>query len=413
MIIKHIVFLICLFGSLASSAQGGSAGRWPSGDPVDRWFSEDGKLDVAELGKKYVLSDYGVSADSTAVQTPEIQKVIDLCAENGGGVVVIPRGTYLSGALFFKPGTHLHLEAGARLKGIDDIRHYPLIPMHMEGKDILYFAALVTAEGVDGFSITGEGTIDGDGRRFWDEFWIRRRQNPNCTNLEALRPQLVYVSNSSDVTVQDVTLVNSAFWTNHLYRCRRVRYLDCHIEAPTEGDTRAPSSDGIDLDVCEDVVIRGCYINVCDDAVAIKGGKGVFVDKDSTAGPVRRVLVEECIFGQRSNGGVTFGSEAWNVRDIVMRRCRFEGAAHILLFKMRPDTPQTFEHVLVEDCSGVARVGLQISPWRQFFDATQREDMPVSVVRDVTLRRVSVECSDRFDRVESSPDYQLENISFD
>lgn len=81
------------------------------------WFNDAKKVDVNKLGKKYVITDHGVVRDSSIIQTEAIQKVIDLAAANGGGVIVIPEGVYLSGSLFFKPGTHLHLNKGARLKG--------------------------------------------------------------------------------------------------------------------------------------------------------------------------------------------------------------------------------------------------------------------------------------------------------
>ena len=126
-----------------------ATGLWPDGTPIDAWFNDTTKIDVETLGRKYVITDYGVTTDSTFLQTQAIQQVIDRCAEEGGGVVVFPKGTFLSGALFFKKGTHLHLVEGAKLKGVDDIRYYPLIPMHMEGLPVNYFAALVTAEYVD------------------------------------------------------------------------------------------------------------------------------------------------------------------------------------------------------------------------------------------------------------------------
>lgn len=408
---RNLLVLTLLLPAMTVLAARKPGPVWPDGTPMSTWFTDPSKVDDGALGNRYVVTDYGVVLDSTVLQTVEIQRVIDLCAEKGGGVVVIPEGTFLTGALFFKPGTHLHVEG--RIKGIDDIRHYPLIQMHMEGKSLLYFSALVTAQGVDGFTITGKGTIDGNGRRFWDEFWLRRQYNRACTNLEALRPQLVYISDSRNVTVQDVRLVDSPFWTNHLYRCNRVRFLDCHIEAPTVGETRAPSSDGIDLDVCDDVVIRGCFIDVCDDAIAVKGGKGVFVDRDTTAGPVRNVLVEGCRFGRRSGGGVTFGSEAWSVRNVVMRGCRFEGAAHMLLFKMRPDTPQTYEYVQVEDCTGEVGNVIQVYAWRQFFEATEREDMPPSVVRHVTMRRLDASCRTVFARLDQADDYTSSDFLFE
>ena len=370
---------------------------WPDRTPVSQWFCDTAKVDVSAFGKQYVLTDYGVTIDSTVIQTSAIQQVIDYCAEEGGGVIVVPKGTFLTGALFFKKGTHLHFEDGGKLKGIDDIRHYPLIKMHMEGKMIDYFAALVTAEHCDGFTITGRGIIDGNGKRFWDEFWIRRKQNPKCTNLEALRPQLVYISHSDDVTIQDVRLINSPFWTSHLYHANHVKFLDCFIKSPAQGTTHAPSSDAIDLDICDDVMVRGCYINICDDGVCLKGGKGTYVDQDSTAGAVNRVIVDNCRFGPLTNAGITFGSEAWDCHNVIMRNCQFDNSDHILLFKMRPDTPQQYGDVLMENCWGTSKYpAIEVSTWTQFYDKNARPDIPESSVRNVTIRGLKIKTSSFF-----------------
>ncbi len=407
---KQLFLSVFLMMAVQLSAQ---SFNWPDGEVADAWFTDTTRIDIRSLGRQYVVTDYGVTLDSTTIQTRALQRVIDRCAGDGGGVVVLPRGTFLTGALFFKPGTHLHLHNGARLKGIDDIRHYPLIDQHFEGLPVRYFAALVNADHVDGFTITGHGTIDGNARRFWDEFWLRRKQNPQCTNLEALRPQLVLISNSNDVSVEDVSLVNSAFWTNHLYRCNRVRYQGCRIVAPTEGKTRAPSSDAIDLDVCRDVVVRGCYINTCDDGVCLKGGRGLYVDRDTTAGEVHHVLVEDCRFGHLSNAALTLGSDAWSCHNVVMRRCQMKGTVRMVLFKMRADTPQTFELVRVEDCTGTVYNGIEVSPWTQFHDANQRPDMPPSVVRGVTLRNIALKCRGKFYDVRQSDQYQTEDLNYD
>lgn len=82
--------------------------KFPDGTPVSDWFKDSKIVDINTLGKKYILTDYGVINDSTLLQTEKIQSAIDAAAQNGGGVIVIPKGTYLSGALFFKPKTHLH-----------------------------------------------------------------------------------------------------------------------------------------------------------------------------------------------------------------------------------------------------------------------------------------------------------------
>ena len=385
-------------------------GRFPNGEAVPEWFCDTSRVNVDTLGTKYVLTDYGVEADSTLLQTEAIQRVIDLAASRGGGVVVVPRGTFLSGSLFFRQGTHLHLQDGAVLKGIDAIKHYPLVKTRMEGQTLLYFAALVNADGLDGFTITGNGTINGNGLRFWEEFWIRRRFNKDCTNLEALRPRLVYMSNCKNVQVQDVKLINSPFWTNHLYRCHHVKYIGCHIYAPTTG-VKAPSSDAIDIDYCHDILVSGCYMNVNDDAVVLKGGKGTYADKDPDNGPNYNVVVQRCTFGT-VHACLTLGSESLHDWNIVMRDCTFTNADRVLWLKMRPDTPQHYEYVTVENVSGQCGSFLVIRPWTQFYKMENRPDMPLSQCNNVTIRNVNVNCKTFFD-VGISDKYCLKDFVFE
>ena len=385
-------------------------GVFPDGGPIPEWFNDTSRVDVDTLGTKYVLTDYGVKRDSALVQTEAIQRVIDLAAERGGGVVVVPEGTFLCGSLFFRQGTHLHLQDGAVLKGVDAIKHYPLVKTRMEGQTLMYFAALVNADGLDGFTITGHGTINGNGLRFWEEFWIRRRFNKDCTNLEALRPRLVYLSNCSNVQVQDVRLINSAFWTNHLYRCHHVKYIGCHIYAPTTG-VKAPSSDAIDIDYCHDILVSGCYMNVNDDAVVLKGGKGTFADKDPDNGPNRNVIVQRCAFGT-VHACLTLGSESIYDRNILMRDCTFTDANRVLWLKMRPDTPQHYEYVTVENVIGTCGSFLVIRPWTQFYKPEKRDDMPLSQCNNVTIRNVRVNCKRFFD-VGASDKYRLKDFVFE
>lgn len=385
---------------------------WPDGTPISAWFADTARVDVASLARQYVITDYGVKLDSALLQTAAIQALIDRVSAEGGGVVVVPRGTFLTGALFFKPGTHLHLNEGGRLKGIDAIKHYPLIETRIEGQTRKYFAALVNADGVNGFTITGTGTIDGNGLRFWEEFWIRRRFNPECTNLEALRPRLVYISRSDDVQVQDVHLVNSGFWTNHLYRCQRVKYIGCTIYAPHEpADAKAPSSDAIDIDVCHDVLIHGCNISVNDDAVVIKGGKGTWADQQPENGPTSNVIIQNCHYGF-VHGCLTLGSESLHDWNLILRDCQIDNAARVLWLKMRPDTPQHYEMIRVERLTGSCNSFLTIRPWTQFFKPEQRDDMPLSQCHDVTLKDIRMSCRNFFD-VGTSDKYRLHHFAFE
>jgi hypothetical protein len=125
-----ILLIIAILPNLHVFAQE----QFPDGTPIPDWFRQNTITDLNKLGKRYRITDNDVKTDSTVIQTQKIQAVIDKAWKNGGGVVVIPKGTFLSGSLFFKQGTHLHLEAGARLKGSDDISNFPIVMTRMEGQ---------------------------------------------------------------------------------------------------------------------------------------------------------------------------------------------------------------------------------------------------------------------------------------
>lgn len=390
---------------------------WPDGTPISAWFSDSSRVDVKTLGKRYVITDYGVKNYSEQVQTEKIQAVIDRCAREGGGVIVVPRGFVVSGSLFFKQGTHLLIEENGELRGSDRIRDFKLVKTRMEGQTLNYFAALVNADGVDGFTITGPGTINGNGQAYWEEFWIRRQYNKNCTNLEAMRPRNVYISNSKNVTVQNVRIINSPFWTNHLYKCENVRYLGCYIFAPFDNVTPvdpkrgAPSSDAIDLDVCKNVLISGCYMSVNDDAVVLKGGKGTWADKDPDNGACENILVENCEYG-KVHGCMTLGSESLHDKNVILRRCHIKDSSRIIWLKMRPDTPQHYEYVRVSELTGSCKAFLVVRPWTQFFKPEDRQDMPLSQCNNIMFDNIRMDCQNFFD-VGRSDKYKLVDFSFE
>ena len=394
--IKSCLLLLSFFFTLSSSiAQTGRSENFPDGSKIPHWFSDSSKVMLKDLGKQFVITDHGAKMDSTVVQTAVIQNIIDQASQQGGGVIVIPKGIFLSGALFFKPKTHLYIAEGAALKGSDKIADYPIMPSRMEGQSLDYFPALVNAYGVNGFTISGKGTIDGNGLNYWKAFWQRRKENPNCTNLEVSRPRLVFIWKSNDVQIQDVRLKNSGFWTSHYYQCNNIKILNVHITAPHE-PVKAPSTDAIDLDVCNNVLIKGCYLAVNDDAIALKGGKGPYADKDPGNGSNTNIIIEDCDFGF-CHAALTCGSEAIHNKNIVMRNCHITNAMRVLWLKMRPDTPQKYEFVSVENIDGYAYSLIYVKPWKQFFDLKGRKDVPLSFCDNISLKNINLKCEVFFD----------------
>lgn len=407
MIMKRLLTLVVALAAALTTFAGET---FPDGKPISDWFKQVEPVDVASLGKRYVITDYGVKRDSTILQTEAIQAVINRAAAEGGGVVVVPRGVYLSSSIFFLKGTHLHLEEGAVLKGSDDISHFPVVRTRIEGRTINYFPALVNADGLDGFTITGQGTLDGNGLRFWKSFWLRRAVNPKCTNIEELRPRLVYLSNCTNARLDSITVKNSPFWSTHYYKCSFLKLTNLRIVSPYK-PVKSPSTDAIDLDVCHDVLIKNCYLSVNDDAIALKGGKGPWADKDPDNGGNYDIIIEDCTYGF-CHSTLTCGSECLHARNIIQRRCTVHEARLLLNLKMRPDTPQIYEHILVTDIKGDAKRLLHIAPWRQFFDLQGREDIPISYAHDITIRNLDMDC-EVFFAAQRSEHYVLKNFSFE
>lgn len=406
---KTSKFLILLLTSVFSMTLHAND-LFPDGTPVPDWFREVKIRNIGELGKIFRITDYGVIRDSTLIQTTGIQATIDRAHLEGGGVVVIPEGTFLCGSLFFKPGTHLYLEEGGVLKGSEDISHFPLMMTRIEGQTVKYFAALVNADRADGFTISGHGTIDGNGLRYWRSFWLRREFNPQCTNMDEMRPRLVYISNSKNVQLSGVTLKNSPFWTTHLYKCEYVKLFDLRITSPA-APVKAPSTDAVDIDACSNILIKNCYMSVNDDAVALKGGKGPFADKDENNGENHNIIIEDCVYGF-CHSALTCGSEAIHNRNIIFRRSVVDQAKRLLQLKMRPDTPQHYEYILLEDISGNVNSVIDIKPWTQFFDLKGEEDIRITHTNHITLRKLNLECDVVFD-VRKSNQYTLTGFLFE
>ncbi|HEY8895295.1 MAG TPA: glycosyl hydrolase family 28 protein [Niastella sp.] len=337
---------------------------------------------------RYNIAEHGASGDGKTLNTKAIQSVIDECAKNGGGAIIIPKGIFISGALFLKPGVNIEFQDGAVLKGSTDINDYPKLNTRIEGHFEPWRTALINGDSVDHLRITGSGTIDGSGEPFWKEFYNRRNADKKTTNLNVERPRLAFIQRSKDVQINGVTFLNSGFWNLHLYRCQHVTIEYCRFQAPDGPKPyhHAPSSDGIDVDSGKDIAIRYCFFSVGDDCIALKGSKGPFALQDQDSPPVENIQISDCIF-EAGGGIVTFGSEATVVRHVDIKRCTTLGPT-VLRLKLRPDTPQQYEDVTMSDITLVdGGVIFKVSPWTQYFDL-KGQAPPKAIVRNIKISNV-------------------------
>ena len=383
---------------------------FPDKTPMDGWFFDIPETRLEGLGRQYLITDYGI-ADDGKVHTGKFQSLIDEISSNGGGVMVVPDGTFYSGALFFKKGVNLYIGKNGVLKGSDDISDYPVCTTRIEGQTCSYFPALINADGVDGFTICGEGTIDGNGHKSWKAFWIRREWNPNCTNKDEQRPRLIYISNSKNVTISGLKLQNSHFWTNHFYKCRYVKVIDCRVFSPVS-PVPAPSTDAIDIDACADMLICGCYFHVNDDAVALKGGKGPEADKMSDNGANERIVIKNCEYGF-CHSCLTCGSESIHNKNIYLENISIKCAYRLLWLKMRPDTPQHYEYITLSGAKGRVNELMNINPWTQFFDMQGKEGVKMSFADHITVRDCEIECDSYLNVSKDDSQYILSDFTLE
>ena len=342
---------------------------------------------------RVLISEAGAVGDCATLTTRCIQQAIDQLARDGGGTIVVPAGVFLTGAIFLKPGVHLHLEQDAILLGSARIDDYPAMPTRIEGHTQVWRPALVNAERCDGLQITGLGTIQGGGKPYWDAFWHRYRADKATKNLDVDRPRNLFIRDSSDILISGIALRESGFWNLHLYRCRNATIEQVDIRTPPI----APSTDGIDIDSCQDVTIRGCFISVGDDDIAIKGSKGPLADQDADSPPVERIHIVGCTFAH-GHGVVTLGSEACHVKGVLVEKCTVEAPPDIAQarnrnilcrLKLRPDTPQhyqdlVFRHITLNGTGDL----ISIAPWTQYFDL-QGQAAPEQQVENITIEHVT------------------------
>ncbi len=218
-------------------------------------------------------------------------------------------GTYLTGALFVKSHTVLRLDKGVTLRGSQSLADYPMLPTRVAGIEMTWPAAVVNVYEQTDAVITGNGTIDGNGKKWWDGYWaLRKRYDAEglrwAADYDDRRPRLIQIYRSEHVRLSDLTLMRSAFWTVHICYSRHVTAAGLTIRNNIGG--RGPSTDGIDIDSSRDVLVEHADISVNDDALCLKAGRDA--DGLRVARPDENIVVRNSLVREGA-AAITIGSE--------------------------------------------------------------------------------------------------------
>lgn len=158
--------------------------------------------------------------------------------------------------------------------------------------------------------------------------------------------------------------------------------------------------------------MKNCYLEVNDDSVVLKGGKGPWADTAPENGSNERIIVEDCVYGF-CHGCLTCGSESIHNRNIIVRRIQILAGSNLLWLKMRPDTPQHYEYITMENIEGKIKNFININPWTQFFDLKGRTDIPLSVADHIVMRNCNCECETYFNVEKKEDQYRLTDFTFE
>jgi len=282
---------------------------------------------------------YGAKADGVTKDTKAIQAAVEDCASAGGGTVRLSGGTFLTGPILLKSNITLEIAKGAVLLGSPDRADYPMVTFARQQT----VQPLVSAVNAENVTITGEGTIDGNGKVWWD--YIVGARDAGVLGNDHPRPFGVLFDHSSHVRMEGVTVQNSGMWQIVPYYADDVVIRNVRILAP-----KSPNTDAIDPFSSSNVVIDHVYSSTGDDNIAIKSGA---INSPGPDAPSKNITITDCTF---ENGhGLSIGSEiAGGVQNVRAERIHFKGTDQGIRIKSGRDRGNdvsnlSFKDITMED----------------------------------------------------------------
>nr|WP_315148560.1 glycoside hydrolase family 28 protein [uncultured Flavobacterium sp.] len=337
--LKFLSIVLVLFSSVFTNAQVKS-------DTKDTWKKMDSVLKTMKSpsfpNKSFNVIKYGAKPNSSSDNTQSIKKAIQECAKDGGGIVVVPKGKYLTSAIHLESNVNLHLEEGAELLFSTNPKDFlPLVHTTFEGTECMNYSPLIYAYKKTNVAVTGKGTINGQANN--DNWWSwcgkdtygwkagMPKQQKDIENLMAmaekgiavsdrifgenhyLRPNFVEFFECTNVLIKDIKVINAPFWVLHPMKSTNVIVDGVSI------NSHGPNNDGCDPEYSKNVNIKNCTFNTGDDCIAIKAGRDA--DGRRVGIKTENIIVQNCKMYD-GHGGVTIGSEmSAGVSNVYVENC--------------------------------------------------------------------------------------------
>lgn len=334
------------------------------------------------------ILNYGAIADGMTLNSAAINNAISECAKQGGGTVLIPRGSFVTGPIMLKSNINLHLAEGALVIFTPDFDQYPLVVSTFEGVEAARCQSPVTAENIENIAITGKGIMNGNGY-YWrpvrrdkltESEWkahlkkyggvLSEDQKTWYSSAKALkgfndktigklaggkklsdfedvkdflRPNMIRIFNCKNVRIQDVTFENSPAWTTHIQFSEHITIKNLTVKNPWYGQ----NTDALDLESSKNALVEDCHFDTGDDGICIKSGRD---EEGRRKGmPTKDVIVNNCVV-YHAHGGFVVGSEmSGGVNNMFVSNCTFIGSDIGLRFKTTRGRGGLVENIYVNN----------------------------------------------------------------
>ena len=328
----------------------------------------------------YDITEFGAVGDGKNSNTAAFAGAIEAARANGGGIIYVPPGEYLTGPIMLKSNMTLHISRGATLLGSHDEDEYPYVVL--EGYTRNDRTSLITAVGEKNIAVEGGGVIDARGRYWWDRY-----------EGDSRRPRTIQPILCEDVLIRDVTILNSPMWTVHPLCCNNVTVDHVTIRNPYE----SPNTDGINPESCQNVHISNCHIDVGDDCITLKAGQET--EPMINSRPCENITVTNCTM-LHGHGGVVIGSEmSGGVHNVVITNCVFLGTERGIRIKTRRKrggsvTDVLADNILMKDVyapitmNGFYRWGIGPGEERLLDEAPMPVDDKTPVMENIRLSNI-------------------------
>jgi polygalacturonase len=364
-VIAILVLILCFVFSGGVNAQSAATVWKSSSEPLKEMEKLRKKIKAPKFpNKEFLITAYGAVGDGKTLNTEAFKKAIDDCNKNGGGRVIIPLGTFLTGAIYLKSNVDLHMVDSARIVFSADPKNYPIVFTRWEGMELMNYSALIYAYGEKNIAITGNGTLDGgaSAKTWWS--WnaarpskqmkardslqvLNHKQTDPRTRIfgdgSFLRPNFIQPYNCKNILISGVRIINSPMWNVNPVLCENVTVENVKIIA------HGPNTDGVDPESCKNVLIKNCYFDTGDDCIAIKSGR----DEDGRRinRPAENHIIENCEM-KDGHGGVVIGSEiSGGAKNIYAINCTMSSPNldRILRLKTSSSRGGIIENVFMKD----------------------------------------------------------------